>query len=226
MPENTKNRWLRSEKTEQPQEKHGSRFHRNYFEGYKVVNVLSQDGKLRTKYVYALPWKKLDIPDSQYLLRKFLYPILLCASAVLSYLGLSKPTTANLSMPVSICIAVSTGLLLYMLYLVINYCFIKRLITIGDYKTGIVRLRVVSIISAACALATAVVMLVYMLFVRDATSQQTLTHAMLQALSALLLGVIAFLENRTKCIDVPNEEFLQDSNVVSAFENQSDDTPS
>lgn len=223
MPEKEKKTRLRSEKTAQPQEKTGSRFHRNYFEGYKVVNVLSKDGKTRTKYIYALPWKKMDISDGQYRFRKFLYPFLVCASAVLSYFALSQPTSANLSMPVSFCIAVSTGLLLYMLYLVTNYCFFKRLVTIGDHKTCIVRLRIVSIVNAACALATAVVMIVHMLVVRDATSQQTLPHALLQALSALLLGVIAYLENRTKYIDVPNDSFMQQEDTPTETEKESED---
>jgi len=223
MSEKIKTTKLRSEKTAPPQEKTGSRFHRNYFEGYKVVNVLSKDGKTRTKYVYALPWKKMDISDGQYRFRKFLYPFAVCASAVLSYFSLSQPTPTNLSTPVSICIAVSTGLLLYLLYLVSNYCFLKRLITIGDHKTCIVRLRVVSIANAACALATAVVMIVHMLAIPDADFRQTLPHALLQALSALLLGVVTYLENRTTYIDVPNDSFMQQGGTVLEPEKESKD---
>ena len=222
LPMSEKTRYA---KTEQPEKKTGSRFHRNYFEGYKVVNVLSPNGKTHTKYVYALPWKKMDISDGQFRFRKFLYPLLLCASAVLSYLALSKPTSVNLSMPVSVCIAASTGLLLYMFYLIINYCFLSRLTTIGDYKTCFVRLRIVSIASAACAFATAVAMVVLMLTTQDATSRQTIPHVLLQTLSALLLGVIALLENRTRYIDVPNDSFMQHEHSVTGSENESEDAP-
>lgn len=186
---------------------HSAYFHK-YFRGYTEVRTAKPGGGYRIERFYTQPWVIQDVPDRLYVLYRAVYVLIILSVGMLFYRAAATDGRAgNRSFLGALGVVASVVCLILLAAAVINYCFIRRRMTLWDYQSSSGNLKKAALAAAAAMTACAVLVAVNCLFgVESVLLELQLAGSML--IPAALSLVIYFLEKNVSYRREPNDTVL------------------
>ncbi len=132
-----------------------SAFH-DYFDGYtEIMEPAATKRGFKVRRVYTAHYYRASLTDRQWLLRKVLYCTLYLLSAAALGLAAWQDTPCNYVWYCTMPQAMTLGLLALLLVSLINYAAAPRDLKLRDFKQGVRRVQLYSLLTAAGAALTA-----------------------------------------------------------------------
>lgn len=188
---------------------HSAYFHK-YFRGYTEVRTDKPGGGYRIERVYTQPWVIQDVSDQVYVLYRMVYVLLLLVIGVLFYRAAATGGRAgNHSFLGAVGVVASVVCLILLAASVVNYCFIRRRMTLWDHQSSSGNLKKAAIAATAAMMVSAILIVVNCLFgVESIFSELQLAGSLL--VPAVLSLAIFFLEKNVSYREEPNHTVLPD----------------
>lgn len=186
---------------------HSAYFHK-YFRGYTEVRTAKPGGGYRIERFYTQPWVIQDVSDQVYVLYRVIYALLMLTIGVLFYRAAATDGRAgNRSFLGAVGVIASVVCLILLAAAVVNYCFIRRRMTLWDYQSSSGNLKKAALAAAAAMTASAALIVVNCLFgVESVFLELQLAGSM--SVPAVLSLAIFFLEKNVSYRQEPNHTVL------------------
>ena len=186
---------------------HSSYFHK-YFRGYTEVRTDKPGGGYRIERFYTQPWVIQDVSGQTYVLYRVIYALLFLVTVALFYRAAAMDGRAgNHSVLGAVGVVVSVVCLILLAAAVVNYCFIRRRMTLWDHQSSSGNLKKAALATAAAMTVSAVLIVVNCLFgVESIFSELQLAGSLL--VPAVLSLTIYFLEKNVPYREEPNHTVL------------------
>lgn len=187
--------------------RHSACFHK-YFRGYTEVRIAKPGGGCRIERFYTRPWLVQDVPDRVYVLYRAVYVLIFLGAAALFYRAAATEGRAgNRSVPGAVGVVASVVCLILLAAAVLNYCFIRRRMTLWDHQSSSGNLKKAALAAAAAMTACAALVAVNcMSGVESVLLELQLAGEML--IPAALSLAICFLEKNVPYREEPNDTVL------------------
>lgn len=186
---------------------HSAYFHK-YFRGYTEVRTDKPGGGYRIERFYTQPWVIQDVSNQVYVLYRVVYALLFLVIGVLFYQAAAMDGRAgNHSFLGAVGVITSVVCLILLAAAVVNYCFIRRQMTLWDHQSSSGSLKKAALAAAAAMTASAVLIVVNCLFgVESIFFELQLAGSLL--VPAVLSVAIYFLEKNAPYRQEPNHTVL------------------